>query len=416
MNVVIEPRKLTGFLNVISSKSLSHRYVIAAGLALGKSTIHNVLDSDDLKATKDALFHFGVRFEHDDIYGHSLVYDGTNIQANESGSTLRFLIPIAMMQDQEVLFLGRGKLPERPLNVYKDLFSHRHMFESIGDKELPLKVKGPLLGGNYELRGDVSSQFISGLLFALPLAHKDSYITYQTPLLSKDYVGLTCDVIKEFGIIVKEESNGYYIPGNQKYHPIQTSVEGDFSQAAFFMVAGIIGESIKMASLNPHSKQGDQKICDIIKQMGGNLSYNENEQCYIAYPSVTKATTIDLTHIPDLGPILMVLASLSLGKTRFLGVKRLKIKESDRLIAMYDALTKLGIHMEIQEDEAWIEGSTHFKGHVTLDGCQDHRIVMALTIASIRANGPITITDKEAISKSFPTFFEVFQSLGGKIL
>ena len=414
MNITIEPRKLKGQVKVISSKSLSHRYVIASGLAHGESQIGNVLDSDDLNHTKKALSCFGVQFKDQMIYGSKLNYQGEMIDCGESGSTLRFMIPIAMLQDKEVVFTGRGKLPERPLDVYKDLFKDSDVtFKHLGNKQLPLVVKGPLRGGVYHLRGDVSSQFITGLLFALPLIKEDSMIILDTPLASKDYVELTLDVMKAFGVDVKKIKNGFEIKGNQTYHPLNTTVEGDFSQAAFFIVAGLIGDEITLSGLNPSSKQGDRKMIDIARQMGGKILYDEKEKVYHVSPSLTKGITIDLHDIPDLGPILMVLAALSSGVTQFKGVSRLRIKESDRLDAMYQALLKLGVTMTIKDDEAWIEGVRSFKGNITLDGASDHRIIMALAIASIRAEGKITITTAESISKSYPTFFEIFNRLGG---
>ena len=414
MNIEIEPRKLKGQVEVISSKSLSHRYVIASGLAKGVSHIKNVLASDDLNHTKKALTSFGVKFLGDDIYGSVLSYDGKIIDCGESGSTLRFMIPIAMMQDQDVVFTGKGKLPKRPLSVYQELFKDKEVkFEKIGEHELPLKVSGPLQGGEYILRGDVSSQFITGLLFALPLARIDSEIILTTPLASKDYVELTLDVMKSFGVDVTRLDNRFKIKGNQVYKPQKVSIEGDFSQAAFFFVAGLIGDEIRLKGLNPYSKQGDQKIISILQDMGGSITYDEKSQSYISSPSKTYGKTIDLTDIPDLGPILMVNAALSKGTTHFKSVSRLRIKESDRLDAMFQALTKMGVNMRISDDEAWIEGVTSFKGNVTLDGAGDHRIVMALAMASIKADGPITITNAESVSKSYPTFFDIYHQLGG---
>lgn len=414
MNITIEPKKLKGNVKVISSKSLSHRYVIASGLAQGVSVIKNVLLSDDLTYTKRALSSFGVQFDGDNVKGSLLHYDGKEIDCGESGSTLRFMIPIAMMQNQEVRFTGKGKLPVRPLDVYRELFKNQNiLFKHIGENELPLIVKGPLSGGTYDLRGDVSSQFITGLLFALPLAKNDSKINLTTPLASKDYVELTLDVLKEFGIDIKRVEQGFEIKGNQKYQVVTTEVEGDFSQAAFFLVAGLIGDEVILSGLNPNSKQGDKKILDLLIQMGGHITFDEEKRVYHALPSVTHGIEIDLTDIPDLGPILMVLAALSQGVTHFKGVSRLRIKESDRLKAMEIALKQLGVSMTIKNDEAWIEGVDYFKGNVILDGASDHRIVMALSIASIKTKGSITITSSESITKSYPTFFEIFNHLGG---
>lgn len=415
MNITITPHPLSGHVSVISSKSLSHRYVIAAGLAEGISHIENILQSDDLDATKSALTHMGVRFQNDDIHGTPLHYDGTTIDCLESGSTLRMLIPVFMMQDQPVQFIGRGRLPLRPLDVYEEAFQDHHvLFKRLTEHTLPLIVQGPLQGGRFDLRGDVSSQFISGLLFALPLAQKDSIITLSTPLASKGYVDLTLDVLQQAKIQVISHQDRLVIKGRQTYQPMNIRVEGDFSQAAFWMVAGLLGETVTLSELRPISKQGDRAIVDLLTRMGGHVVYEKRSETYVSSPSKTKGIAIDLTDIPDLGPILMVLAAASEGISHFKGCQRLKSKESDRLLAMHHVLTKLGILMTIEDDEVWIEGRSSFKGHVVVDGASDHRIVMAAAIAAIKADGPVTITHADAIQKSYPTFFEVYQFLGGQ--
>lgn len=413
MNVTIEPRELTGTVSVISSKSLSHRYIIASSLAQGVSKIHHVLDSDDLDATKEALTHFGTLFQGDEVIGRDFSYDGKDIDCKESGSTLRFMIPIAMLQNQEVRMTGQGRLPYRPLDIYQELFSDQISFPL--NQTLPCLIKGPLQAKDYRLKGDVSSQFITGLLFALPKVKEDSTITWTTPLASRGYIDLTLDVLKQFGVCIIEKDHQFMIKGDQSYQPIEATVEGDFSQAAFWIAAGLLGQKIVLHNLNFASKQGDAKIISIAQQMGGKIIYDENKQHFIINPSKLKATTIDLNDIPDLGPILMVLASFAEGKTHFTHISRLRIKESDRVEAMFQALMQCGIQMKIQGDEAWISGQDMIEGQVILDGCKDHRIVMALAILSIKARKPLTITNAEAIHKSYPTFFKEFQSLGGVI-
>ncbi|HAX02779.1 MAG: 3-phosphoshikimate 1-carboxyvinyltransferase [Tenericutes bacterium GWC2_34_14] len=415
MNVLIQPRKLKGQVDIISSKSLSHRYVIAAGLSNDVSKIENVLDSVDLKATKDALSHLGVTCVGNQIQGHGLNYDGHEVFCHESGSTLRFLIPIFMLQDKKVMFTGHGRLPERPLNVYESLFKNDYLFEKQSELELPLMVQGPLKGGTYEVRGDVSSQFISGLLFALPLAKEDSKLILTTPLTSKDYVEMTLDVLSKYGVQIIEKENMFLIKGRQRYQGINQRIEGDYSQAAFWMVAGLCGEGIDIKGLSHTSKQGDRKIVEIIQKMKGKMTFDALTETYHVYPSATYATTIDLEHVPDLGPILMVLAARSVGTTHFNGISRLRIKESDRMEAMIQALTQLGVIVKVKDDEAWITGVKSFKGGITLEGFSDHRIVMALAVASQIADQSINITTAEAVSKSYPTFFDVFKRLGGVI-
>lgn len=414
MKVTITPTPLSGIIPCISSKSLSHRYVIAAGLSKGKCHINHILASADLDATIQALRSFGVRVNKAEIDGDFEVKEAT-IDANESGSTLRFLIPISMIGNQKIKFIGHGKLPSRPLTVYETLFKHKgYHYKKLGDQELPLEVKGPLKGGHYLLPGDVSSQFLTGLLFALPLLKKDSVIELSTPLESRGYVDLTLDVLRKFGIHILKVDRYYYIKGGQQYKAIDADVEGDYSQAAFFLVAATIGESIGLTNLNPYSKQGDMRIIDIINQMGGYV--HQKDDVLVTKPNPTLAMTIDLSQIPDLGPILMVLASLSQGTTKFINATRLRIKESDRLEAMRQTLTAFGVKVEVTaEDIVYITGEKKLKGNLVLDSFKDHRIAMAIAIASIRASGPVTILNAEAVDKSFPNFFEMYQQLGGKI-
>ena len=416
MNITIEPKNLSGNVKVVSSKSLSHRYLIAAGLAKGRSTISSVLESKDLDATKHALFSLGVKFQGEHVIGGNLSLIENSIDCYESGSTLRFMIPIALLQDKKVIFRGRGRLPERPLDIYFELFKQKGIsFKRFGKHDLPLEVKGPLPSGDYEVKGNVSSQFITGLLFALPLTDGPSTLKITTPVESRGYIDLTLDVLKAFHIEIKEENQTFYIKGNQTYVPKTIDVEGDFSQAAFFIVAGLIGSSITLSNLNPNTKQGDFKIVEIITNMQGLIRYDLMSNRYVTHPSKTYGSTIDLSDIPDLGPILMILAALSEGTTTFVNASRLRIKESDRLEAMYQTLLKLGVDVKLDGDDMTIQGQKSFKGHISLDGYGDHRIVMAIAIAAIRAEGPITIIGAEAVTKSYPNFFEVYKNLGGII-
>lgn len=420
MNVVIKPSKLNGVVHVVSSKSLSHRYVIAAGLAKGTSIVYNVLDSEDLTATKKALEGLNVSFDQEKVISSGYELLNNEVFCHESGSTLRFMIPIYMLQKEKVTFYGDNRLIDRPIDVYETLFRDKELgFKYLEEPHyLPLEVQGKLEGGHYPILGNISSQFVSGLLFALPLAKKDSDIELLTPLSSKGYVDMTLDTLSKFGIEYKWEENHIYIKGRQQYQPKVVTVEGDFSQAAFWMVAGTINQHqlpLQLRNLNPDTKQGDRVVADIISKMGGYLYYQRDLKQYVVHPRQTKGITIDVDPNPDLGPVLMVLAALSEGETHFINCRRLKIKESDRLQAMYDVLTKLGVNMRITDDEAWIEGQKSFKGNVSLDSYNDHRIAMAIAVASLRTDGEITIRNSECVAKSYPTFFEVFKSLGGHV-
>ncbi|MFH0767756.1 MAG: 3-phosphoshikimate 1-carboxyvinyltransferase [Bacillota bacterium] len=416
MNITITPKDLTGQVPVVSSKSLSHRYLIASGLSVGKSIIKNVLDSDDIDATKHALSTLGTQFNQEEIIGQELVLNNPVIDCHESGSTLRFMIPIALLQKEKITFTGKGRLPLRTLDVYFDIFKKKNIYYTkLSDNYLPLEVKGPLKGGFYQMRGDVSSQFLTGLLFALPLLKKDSVIEITTPLESKGYIDLTLEVLRLFEIHILKVDQYFYIKGGQKYVPQTATVEADYSQAAFWMVAGLIGKTIELTHLNPVSKQGDFKVVDIIKKMEGHIEYHNVRRIYRVKPSETVGMSIDLSQIPDLGPILMVLASLSQKTTTFFNTSRLRIKESDRFEAMYQTLLKFGVDVSIIEDKMIIKGMEKLKGNQNFDSFGDHRIAMAIAIAAIRADGPVTILNAEVVNKSYPNFFDVYQSLGGDL-
>lgn len=317
-----------------------------------------------------------------------------------------------MTLNQKVTFMGRDRLPERPLDIYEELFCAQGLhYQRKTNDHLPVEVKGPLKGGTFIIPGNISSQFITGLLFACPLLKEDSVIKIIGPLESEGYVDLTLDVLKQFGVMIQKNNHQYIIKGNQIYHPQDVHVEGDFSQAAFFMVAGLIGNAIKLHQLNHLSHQGDRAIIDIIQAMGGELSYLDHY--YHVKPSLTEGITIDLSQIPDLGPILMVLAALSAGETTFINGKRLRLKESDRLQVMYDVLKQFKVPVTLSDDTLKVKGVSMLEGDQSFDTHGDHRIAMALMIASCRCNKPIIIKDIHVINKSYPSFLKDFIHLGG---
>lgn len=410
--ITLIPKKLNGEITIISSKSLSHRYVLAASLAEGESNIDNILDSDDLIATKKAMISLGAKINDNKIIGKKLEIIDKTIDSNESGSTLRFLIPVAMLLDQAITFTGKGLLPIRTQEIYEKMFTPKYLFDHPKDQWLPLTVKGPLEGGMFHMKGNVSSQFVTGLLYALPLVKNDSKIILDTPLESKGYVDLTLDVLKQFGIKIDYINNEFHIKGNQTYKPVNSKVEGDFSGAAFFVVAGIIGEKITLKGLRKDSLQGDRAIIDIVRQMGGVI--HDTKDGYEVIPSQTKGITIDVGQIPDLGPILMILGALSTGVTTITNASRLRIKESDRLDAMIQNLTKLGVKLEVLGDTVKIHGVKMFNEKASVSSFKDHRIAMAMAIASIRSTKEIILDDESVVSKSYPTFFSEFKRLGGE--
>lgn len=417
MDALINPHKLKGEIDVIASKSITHRALICAALANGTSVVKNALHSNDTFATIDMLNALGVDFEVKKdtiVYGRPMMKPMKVLNANESGSSIRFLIPVAITSPYEVIFDGKEGLRKRPQNVYFDLFKkHQITYEALSNEDLPFKVKGPLTPGTYELPGDISSQFITGLLFSLPLLNGDSLIKLTTPLESVGYIDLTLDVLRTYGISIEVKGNTYHIKGNQSYEAKNYEVEGDFSQAAFFLVANTLGSKVVLNKMNEKSLQGDKKIIEIINQMGGSV-YFENGQLF-AKKAQTKGIEIDLSQTPDLGPILTVLASVSKGTTTIVNAQRLRIKESDRIKSMICELTKMGAKITETSDGMIIQGVSKLKGNVTLEAWNDHRVVMALSIAATIADGPVRIKNSEAVNKSYPTFFEEFARLQGSV-
>lgn len=420
MKICLRPSQLSGALTIIASKSLSHRYLIAAGLAEGESTINNVLDAEDIEATRHALKALNVKFDGNKVIGgqFKLVTSTTDIKA--SGSTLRFMIPIFMLQTKPVTLTGDKRFFERSLEPYEEVFLEKGLNIAISPQEesFSVTVKGPLKSGIYHLKGDVSSQFVTGLLFALPLLNGDSEIVFTSKVVSEPYIALTLLTLNHFGILYELKKKAIILPGKQKYHPQNLLVEGDYSQAAFWFVAGTIQNSnkpLQLLGLNPNSKQGDKQIVDIITNMGGRIIYDENTNSYFVYPKETIRTTIDLQDIPDLGPILMVLAAVSEGITYFKNTERLRIKESDRFAVMVQFLEMVGIHIKTGINEMWITGKKQMTGDFNFNAPADHRIIMALTILSLKIKGEVTIQNAHYIQKSYPTFFQDFKKLGGRV-
>lgn len=414
----ITPKKLDGEITIPPSKSIGHRAIICASLAKGKSEISNIGFSEDIDATINAMVELGAKIEKVE---NKLIIDGTNtlkdikdkiINCRESGSTLRFLIPLALCC-RDITFVGSKRLAQRPLDLYYDLFNKSGISYKVDEEGLPLTISGGELINKIEIDGDVSSQFITGLLFALPLLQDDFQIHITTPLESKGYIDLTIDVLAEFGIEVHNNNyHTFFIKGSQTYKPKNYYCEGDFSQAAFYLVAGAIGNNIKCYGLNKNSRQGDKEILSIIEKMGGRIVIEED---YItALPSETTGITIDAAQIPDLVPILAVLGSFSNGETRIINARRLRIKESDRLQAISEQLNLLGGLVLQQPDGLIIEGNSELKGAVT-NSCNDHRIAMSIAIAATRSTGEVTVEDSSCIKKSYPSFWEDYKRLGGVI-
>lgn len=409
MEVKITPKKLIGRVNAPSSKSYSHRALIGAALAEGISELTNISVSKDIEATAAALSALGANVLDDGgvytVMGIKKPAERAVIDCGESGSTLRFIVPVAAALGCECEFRGSGKLPQRPIDPYIREMGRHGVKIDRKQGVMPFYMSGRLTGGEYSLEGNISSQFITGLLFALPLCTEDSVIRLTSRLESKPYADMTAETLKLFGVDIDETAeNGlpvYKIKGGQSYKSAKCAVEGDYSQAAFFFAANALGSEVIIDNLNENSVQGDKKILEIIEKMG----YNKINGRFSAF-------TADVSDIPDLVPILTVLGCFTDGTSRIVGAERLKIKECDRLAAISEAMNNMGGKVTVIGDTLEIQPADKLRGG-RVNGCNDHRIVMAAAIASTMSDGDVFITDAEAVAKSYPNFWNDFRSLGG---
>ena len=408
MNVTITPTKLEGCVTPPPSKSQAHRALIAAALADGACAVSNVAFSQDIEATVRGLEHLGAAFGRD---GNTVAVRGLaanamsplgrmappRLDCGESGSTLRFLIPIALAVRGGGVFSGRGRLMERPQKPYLDLFDQKGIFYE--QKDGVLTAQGLLLPGEYRLPGDVSSQFVTGLLYALPLLDGDSEIILTSPLESRDYVTMTLDVLEQFGIQVEHQNyKRFLIPGSQKFRARDMTIEADWSQAGFWYAAAFLGNPVKVAGMNPQSTQGDRVITAHLETL-----------------SRPGDADIDVSGCPDLVPPLAAMAAVRSGATRLTSAARLRIKESDRLAAVTQVLSALGADITEGPDSLTIRGKEVLAGGVKADSLNDHRIAMMAAISAARCVKPVTITDAQCVAKSYPNFWEDYEALGGKI-
>ena len=388
MDVTILPGTRKGAVTPPSSKSQAHRAVLALMLAQGEGKLSNLAVSEDIQATQDCAAALKS--------GQPAGADGLPLlDCGESGSTLRFLIPVALAVRGGGHFTGRGRLMERPQGPYLRLFEEKGIaWTKEGDV---LTVSGRLEPGVYALPGNVSSQFITGLLYALPLLPGDSRIVLTTPLESRGYVDMTLDMLRRFGIKVEEQADGFRVPGNQTYQARDLTLEADWSNAAFWYAANFLGAQVDIQGLDPDSVQGDRQI--------GALYWK------LARPG---DVDIDLSQCPDLAPPLAVMAAVRKGTTRFVNAGRLRMKESDRLETIARTLNALGAKAQAGEDTLILEGLDHLEGG-TVDGCNDHRIAMMAAVAAVACRQPVTILGAECVKKSYPRFWEDYTALGGEV-
>ena len=418
---VAKTKKLDGKVQAPSSKAYTHRMLIAASLSNGTSKIINPLISDDTKATLEAITALGSEIElHRNywiIHGKDeLKIPDKPIDCRESGSTLRFMIPIAALAPGPSKFLFGAKFNRRPIAPLIESLKELGAISTVQQNNSSVFVKGGgIQGGKTSIKGNISSQFISGLLFASPKAKKDTEIYVSTDLESKKYVEMTLEILVEHGLKgnVNPDLSRFWIPANQNYKPHNHTVPGDFSSAAFLLAAAVVTASeLTVENLPLQTNQGDKAIIDILQEMGANIKKNLD--------SITIETEklcgidIDAKDIPDLVPICTVLACYAEGHSEIFNAKRLRYKESDRLESISTELKKMGADIKVNEDSLIIKGSRSLKG-ANINPHNDHRIAMACTIAALGASGETIIHDIECINKSYPQFFNDLQTLGANI-
>lgn len=411
MDIRIEPSPISGEVAAIPSKSDAHRIFICASLANEKTAVSLPSSSKDIEATLMALEAMGAiieRSENEVTVTPAPFKSKVTVNASESGSTLRFLVPVASAVCDEVTFEGSGRLPERPIGHLLDALSKNGV--SFSSKKLPFTKTGALRAGVYTLPGNVSSQYVTGLLFALPLLSGDSRIVLTSRLESAAYIDITLAALKKFGIEIENTDGSFLVKGNQKYvSPSTLTIDGDWSNAAFFLVSGAIRGSVSLTGLDLNSPQGDKKIVDVLHTFGANVLFGES---VTVKQSPLYSAKIDISEIPDMLPSLAILASFAKGKTEFVGGARLRIKESDRLKSATKMINSLGGKATELDEGLIIEGVGLKGGEV--DGENDHRIVMAAAIGGSLSEKGVIIRGAEAVKKSYPSFFKDFSKAGGK--
>lgn len=396
MNVSIRKKTLNGRVNAPPSKSYSHRYLISSMLSKNESKIINIYFSDDILATLACINAFGRKYLRSDtsvLFENETFINQTPIfECHESGSTLRFMIPISLTKYDHVIFKGTTRLISRGISVYEKVFEKQNI--KIIKNSDSIEIVGKLRPGIFNVDGSLSSQYITGLLFSLPLLNGDSVINIIPPIYSKPYIDLTLDILNKYSIEFQVKNNQIFIKGNQEYIAKNFEVESDYSNAAFLDSFNYFGSNIQIDGLNPNSLQGDKVYQEFFKQL------------YDGKP------TIDVSNAIDLGPILFTFASLKNGAT-FINTDRLRNKESDRVMAMKEELEKVGAKIDVLENRVIVHKVEIHKPKTPFNSHNDHRICMALSLLSTRFD--IIIQNADAVKKSYPSYFKDLESLGAKI-
>jgi len=401
-------------VNIPSSKSYIHRMAICAALSDGVSTISNVNFSNDITATLRCLNTLGCKSVVTDdkitIYGGKYANELNLFNCDESASTLRFMIPVVLAAAGKGKFTGTPTLMRRPLDTYFEMFADNGIAYDYKAGEYML-ADGKFVKDEYTLDGGVSSQFVTGILLALAYLGGRKKLNIKGTLSSAPYVDITREVMQQFGVKVDFDGNSFVIDGNGKFTPQNVIAQGDYSQSAFYLAAAVMGGKITLKNLSLTTSQGDAVIVNLVEKMGGKIT--KTADGIVAEKSQLKSIgVIDAEDFPDIVPPLALMCTQCIGDTTITNVSRLKIKESNRLLAVQTLLSKLGAEVKIDDNNIYIKGGAQLHGG-EVSAFNDHRIAMTAAVAAVGANGSITIQESESVKKSYPKFFEDFVELGG---
>lgn len=421
VKISLNNKKLSGVVNAPISKSEAHRLLICAALSdnptklfLGSGEL-----SEDIYATINCLRSLGagINFTSENtltVAPIKNISECPELDCKESGSTLRFMLPVAAALCERVKFTGCGRLPERPVKELINVLKNHGV--NFSSEHLPFEVSGKLQAGTFEISGSVSSQYISGLMLALPILKENSTIKLTSALKSSAYVDITISALKKFGVDIEASNNTYKISGSQKFLSQEIiSVCGDWSSAAFFLAAGALGGPVSVSGLNLNSPQGDKKVLDVLKNFGADVKiFDDVITVSQSEKSQSQHFEIDIDPTPDLLPILAISAACSGHEVNFFNASRLRLKESDRITATASLIRSLGGEAVEKPDALFINGRKKLLGGVA-HGFHDHRIVMAAAVAGVKCPREVIITDAESTRKSYPEFFRDYKSLGGRV-
>lgn len=420
MQTIFSPAQLSGTVAAPASKSEAHRLLICAGLTEGETVLSGFMPSGDTEATVRCIRAMGasVREDGDRLIVTGAVMHGSRplYDCGESGSTLRFFVPLSLALTGGGVFRMRGQLSRRPMDIYRDLFVPQGVdwiMREGADGTAELIVHGSLPNGDYVLPGNVSSQFVSGLLFALPLLEEASTLRVLPPIESSAYITMTVKAIRESGVVLEETSHAaWQIPGKQRYRAKSGTIHGDWSQAAVLLCMGALGGDVTVTGIDRASVQGDRAIVEVLRRLGANVE--EDEHSVRVHGGTLHGAAMDMRDTPDIAPIAALVCQLAEGESVLGGCSRLRLKESDRLKTTVRMLKQLGGNARISGERLIIQGVPKLKGGVTLDPANDHRMVMLASAAALAASAPVTVKDTEALTKSWPDYLSVYRALGGK--